>query len=299
MYNAIINKNFEIKSNILSQKNTIYFKDDENKTNTKYKNAREKQNYYDDLYIFLISIEKAKNVNELNETKIRWDLAKYPKDLVDDKMKHSTKNKKKFNYGNKAKNYLLENNCLYFTGYRGHEISKLKIPFLNEKINIITTAHSNNGHLRINRTTAKIKEMEYFWEFKVEDIKDFIENCAKRIMSKKGKNITPKIKFIITKGPLERIVADGWELDEDLKIITRFHWVVDIIDHFSKFLMSIPIKNNNANNILCCLKEFVNYVGKPEIFQSDNGSEYKNNIIKNYLYANNIKHILSSSPRHP
>lgn len=62
--------------------------------------------------------------------------------------------------------------------------------------------------------------------------------------------------------------------------------------------MSIPIKNNNANNILCCLKEFVNYVGKPAIFQSDNGSEYKNNIIKNYLDDNNIKRIFSS-PRHP
>lgn len=51
----------------------------------------------------------------------------------------------------------------------------------------------------------------------VEDIKDFIDNCAKCIMSKKRKNINPKVKFIITKGLLERVVADGWELDEDLK----------------------------------------------------------------------------------
>jgi hypothetical protein len=92
-YNAIININFEIKSNILSQKNTIYFKDDENKTNTKYINAGEKQNYYDDLYIFLSSIEKVKIINEFNETKILWNLVKNPKDLVDDKMKQSTKKK--------------------------------------------------------------------------------------------------------------------------------------------------------------------------------------------------------------
>ena len=89
------------------------------------------------MYIFLSSIEKVKIVNEFNETKINWNLVIYPKDLVDDKMKQSTKNKKKFNYRNKAKNYLLENNCLYFTGYRGHKNCKLRIPFLNEKINII------------------------------------------------------------------------------------------------------------------------------------------------------------------
>jgi len=67
-------------------------------------------------------------------------------------------------------------------------------------------------------------------------------------MAKKGTVIKPKSKVIITKGPLERLVADGWELDEELKTITGFNWVIDLIDHFSKFIMSIPIKNNIANN---------------------------------------------------
>ena len=62
--------------------------------------------------------------------------------------------------------------------------------------------------------------------------------------------------------------------------------------------MSIPIKNNNANNILFCLKEQFNYIRKPLIFQSDNGLEYNNTIIKNFLESNNVKHIFSS-PRHP
>ena len=69
-------------------------------------------------------------------------------------------------------------------------------------------------------------------------------------MAKKGNIIKPKNKVLITKGPLERIVADGWMLDNDLKIITGFSWVIYLIDHFSKFLMSIPVKNNNADNIL-------------------------------------------------
>ena len=62
--------------------------------------------------------------------------------------------------------------------------------------------------------------------------------------------------------------------------------------------MSIPVENNNGINILCCLKEFINYVGKPKELESDNGAEYKNNLIKNFLDDNNIIHIFSS-PRHP
>ena len=80
-------------------------------------------------------------------------------------------------------------------------------------------------------------------------------------MTKKGITKKPKSKVIITKGPLERLVVDGWELDEELKAITGFNWFIDFIDHFSKFIMCIPIKNNNANNILFCLKAFFNYIG--------------------------------------
>ena len=41
------------------------------------------------------------------------------------------------------------------------------------------------------------------------------------------------------KGPLELIVIDGWELDIDIRNITGFTHIVDIIVHFSKFLISI------------------------------------------------------------
>jgi len=132
----------------------------------------------------------------------------------------------------------------------------------------------------------------------MEDVKSVINNCVKCLQIKNGKEIKVNPKVIITKGPLERIVVDGWELDEDLKKITVYNWVIDLIDHFSKFLMSIPVKNNNEDNILFCIKQFVNYIGKPKIFQSDNGTEYKNTLINNYLTTNNINHIYSS-PRHP
>lgn len=45
-------------------------------------------------------------------------------------------------------------------------------------------------------------------------------------------------------------------------------------------------------------KIICDYVGKPKIFQCDNGSEYNNSIIKNYLATNDIQQIFSS-PRHP
>jgi len=205
---------------------------------------------------------------------------------------------KKYNYRNTTKNYKIENNNLYFTGLARKRNCKLRIPYINEKNNIITLAHLNNGNIGINRTISKIKELGYYWDYLSEDVKEYIDNCPQCIMTKKGIMIKPKSKVIITKGPLERLVVNGWELDEELKAITGFNWVIDLVDYFSKFIKCIPIKNNNANNILFCLKEFFNFIGKPLIFQTDNGFEYNNSIIINFLESNNVKHIFSS-PRHP
>ena len=126
----------------------------------------------------------------------------------------------------------------------------------------------------------------------LDDVKEYISNCSKWILTKKGKNINQKVKKIIPLGPLERVVIDGWELDKDLKTLTGYSHVIDIIDHFSKYLLSIPVKNNNAQNILYCLKQFFQFVGVPKIIQSDNGTEYNNSTINNFLTTNEVKHIL-------
>jgi len=46
---------------------------------------------------------------------------------------------------------------------------------------------------------------------------------------------------IFPNGPLDRIVADMRELPEYIKIKTNFTWVLDIIDYFSKFILSYPL----------------------------------------------------------
>ena len=57
------------KENTLNKNNT-YFKNDVCKNSGKFINVRDKPNYYEDLYRFLLSIEKAKYINNFNETKI-------------------------------------------------------------------------------------------------------------------------------------------------------------------------------------------------------------------------------------
>ena len=61
---------------------------------------------------------------------------------------------------------------------------------------------------------------------------------------------------------------------------------------------SFPVADNNAKNALVSKKEFCIYIGFPTILQTDNGSEYCNDIIDTFCAENSIKHI-TSSPKHP
>lgn len=77
-------------------------------------------------------------------------------------MSKNKKDKKRYNFRQKCRNYLIENNILYFRGFGGKNNIKLRIPFYNEKYNIFEKAYNNTGHIDINRTNDKIKELGYF-----------------------------------------------------------------------------------------------------------------------------------------
>ena len=78
---------------------------------------------------------------------------------------------------------------------------------------------------------------------------------------------------------------------------TNENYVLDIIDHTSKFLKSYGLKTKMSHEILQCIRDYIYSVGKPSIFQFDNGTEFKNNEILAFLH-NNIEAIFSS-PFHP
>ena len=82
---------------------------------------------------------------------------------------------------------------------------------------------------------------------------------------KDGRKIYLLPKIIITKGAKESYSADGWALHEDMKNITFYCVVIDIIDYFSKFMTSIPIKENIAENAPLSIKEFCVYIICPKI----------------------------------
>ena len=91
-------------------------------------------------------------------------------------------------------------------------------------------------------------------------------------------------------------IDDIWSLDIlDLKDYgpennRGYRYVLIIIDNFSKFGWTIPLKNKNAQTIKDSFETILlNSKRSPNLIETDRGKEFYNNIFQDFLNKNNIK----------
>ena len=97
-------------------------------------------------------------------------------------------------------------------------------------------------------------------------------------------------------------IDDTWSLDIlDLKDYgpennRRYRYVLVVIDNFSKFGWTIPLKNKNAQTIKDSFENILITPRKqPNLIESDRGKEFYNNIFQDFLNKNNIKNYSRNS----
>ena len=119
------------------------------------------------------------------------------------------------------------------------------------------------------------------------------------------KNIKRIINEIYSKGPKKNYatnktdvysIDDIWSLDIlDLKDYgpennRGYRYVLVIIDNFSKYGWTKPLKNKNAQTIKDSFENIlISSKRKPNLIESDRGKEFCNNIFQDFLNKNNIK----------
>ena len=186
------------------------------------------------IYNYLYS----KKINTNKENKIDLKKVKYPT-LYEENYSKITKEKKKQNFRLKSGKYVLgDNNILYLKKLnKNNEITLLKVPFLGEIRSLLLQYHDNNDHISYKRVNTELINAKIFWKITRNNIITYISECASSIRSKVGKDVKSKPLQIITKGP-DLYILDGWKLPKDIVKKSGFSWVIDIIDHFSKCMMS-------------------------------------------------------------
>ena len=129
-----------------------------------------------------------------------------------------------------------------------------------------------------------------------EDISRFIKRWETWQIRKKNPDKTIAIKYIESDEVKERFQVDLVQLSDYLHLERRY--LCNCVDHLSKFACSRVIKHKTKEVVLAAIKEIFTIMGVPKILQSNNGGEFKNSILDQYLSKINVWHIFGS-PYHP
>ena len=109
--------------------------------------------------------------------------------------------------------------------------------YKKEKYDSIKKIHT--GYLGAYRTVAKIIEKGSKCENITDDILEY--ECEFYMNERSGDKINISNKILITKGPKEHYLIDGFELVEITKEKTVYSHIIEIIEYFSKFLKSYVV----------------------------------------------------------
>ena len=266
------------------------------------------QSLYDEISIYLKSIQKyEKDIEKKKKEHPKWHInqilslfnIKYPNRMSE---KNSNSDKKRQIFKKEATKYKLdENNRLCIINpikNSNPDNIYYKIPYIHEKNILINLYHTSNNHCGRIQTINYLHNDKWYWYCMNNDVQEVLKKCKECINPSKFHALKKKNKIIIDNGPHYRYVADIWYLNTQISNKTGYKYVLDIIDHFSKWYGGYLLKTKTADEVLNKIEIYCENFGFPKILQVDNGTEFTNNLLDNYCENNNIR-LIHSSPYHP
>ena len=206
--------------------------------------------------------------------------------------------------------YILKNNSLYYKtkniinnnngddNNSNKEFIIKKIPKINEILPELVKTHFLVGHGQKDKFKSILKNSNFYLEGIDVIIDEYCRNCPYCATYYNSIKLVKNPRIILDEGPHYRYLVDITYLDKEIINKVKYNYIIDFIDHFSKFYWAFPIEYKNADTCIKYIKKFFMINDFPKILQSDNGGEFINDRLANYLDKNNIKHI-RSRPHHP
>ena len=152
------------------------------------------------------------------------------------------------------------------------------------------------GHFGTHRTLQRAKST-CFWPFMHRDVLNYCQTCAacESIRLPNPKYQAP-LHNITTDHPLQMVFADIAELPTSRK---GFHYILVVVDHFSKYTNIYPMKDQTAQTVAKHLfEDYIKEHGVPETLHTDQGRQFESRLVQDLCRKLGIRKT-RSSPYHP
>ena len=157
---------------------------------------------------------------------------------------------------------------------------------------VLIEAHDKSGHQGISRTQHLFK-CQYYWKGMNKDICKYINNCALCEREKARTQVYMLQMTDIPDRPSNKIAID---LVSDLNIsASGIQHILTIIYHLTRWPEAFPIPDEKVDTIV---NNYLSIYMYPHFKLSDNGTEFKNQLMNSVLQQLGIECIFSTQ-NHP
>ena len=193
-----------------------------------------------------------------------------------------------------AKHFVVQNGLLFKINRRKDAVHPLRVLKENEIESIMKYMHEDplSGHFGFNGTYQRIA-IKYWWNGMGTDIKDFVKSCP--VCQFTGSRTFKEPLHPIKVGqPFDHIVIDLIGPNKITQNNNRY--IITAIDYLTKWPEAKAVPTKEATEVAKFIfEEIICRHGCPKIIQSDQGTEFTNNIIKELTQRFNIQHRFSTS----
>lgn len=160
---------------------------------------------------------------------------------------------------------------------------------------VLQNLHDNMGHLGIERTVELVRS-RFYWPRMASDVERKVKMCERCVRRKAPPDKAAPLVNIQTSRPLELVCMDFLSLEPDSKNTKD---ILVITDHFTKYAVAIPTRDQKASTVARCLWEhFLVHYGFPERLHSDQGRDFESHTIRELCSLLGIRKV-RTSPYHP
>ena len=180
----------------------------------------------------------------------------------------------------------------------GNPVKQLVVPE-QQRLKVLTVAHEGllSGHCGIRRTTERVLS-NFYWPGVNSDISRHVRSCEVcQKMSPKGNCKAPLVSMPVIQEPFKRVSVDL--IGPIVPCTERGHrYILTVIDYATRYPEAVALKAIDTVTVAEALVEIYTRLGFPEQVQSDRGTQFLSDCMKEVERLLSIKHI-ATSPYHP
>jgi transposase InsO family protein len=153
------------------------------------------------------------------------------------------------------------------------------------------------GHHGVENTIVKLQSIGTVWPLMEQHVKKFIKecDCCQKLDCRVPNCITAPYNQQVARpmGCLNIDAIGPFDADAHGNI-----YAVVMIDTFTRFMCTYPVKDTSAREAIRVLLIHCGTFGKPDVLQTDNGTEFKNTLVSELLELLQVEHRLIIAHNH-